>query len=389
MTATDSSTAADTRMMGIVHDALRRDLRRTREVLTSDVPTPARQREAIADHVAWMMDFLHGHHHGEDVGIYPAVRERNPAAIPLIETMDAQHQAVVPAIAKVETAAGRYRIGDHHGEGERLLATIEDLEAVLLPHLRQEEDEMMPIVSATLTGEELGRIDHELFVKAKSFVELGHEGHWLIDDLEPDRQEVVTGAVPPIPRFVLLHGFARRYRRRSAACWSTTSRAPRRVQTNGRVEVDVDAAPASVWAVAVDVTRIGEWSHECTSATWLGRATEARPGARFRGRNRSGRLRWGRVCEVVSADPWVLTWRTVPTPLYPDTSTWTIHLHERPDGGTRIEQTFHAAGPALLIRLYGIAIPAHRDRIEALTADLHRLGAIAQGETSPTSTATP
>ena len=55
----------------------------------------------------------------------------------------------------------------------------------------------------------------------------------------------------------------------------------RRVQKQGRCEVHTDAPIDAVWAVVRDVTRTGEWSHECLSVTWLGDATDARPGARF------------------------------------------------------------------------------------------------------------
>jgi len=379
MTTNGLTEPADTQMMGIVHDALRRDLCRSRAVLVAEAPPPsAAQQRALAEHMTWMMQFLHSHHHGEDAGMYPAVRARNTDAIALIDVMEAQHQAVVPAIARVDAAARDYRAGDGTGERVRLLASIDDLEAVLLPHLRQEEDEMMPIVSAALTGAELAEIDHQYFVKPKSFRELGHEGHWLIDGLDPERRHVVTRAVPAVPRFILLHGFARGYRRRAAACWGQT-RPARRAQTAGRVEVTVDAPPAAVWDVVRDVTRVGEWSHECTSVVWLDGATEAHPGVRFQGHNHASIFRWGRVCEIVTSEPWELTWRTVPSRFYPDTTTWTIRLHETPDGRTRIEQSFQGAGPKLLLRAYGIVIPAHRDRTEALADDLRRLGNIAAG----------
>ncbi len=376
MSVTESSAPADTRMMGIVHEALRRDLRRTRAVLDADAP-PRAQREAVADHLVWMMQFLHSHHEGEDAGLYPAVRARNPEAGPMIDAMDAQHQSVAPAIAEVDAAARQYRVDDQDGEAKKLLAAIDDLESVLLPHLRQEEDEMMPIVAVTLTDEELTRIEDEFFVKGKSLVELGREGHWLIDDLPPDLRGVVTSAVGAVPRFVLLHGFARSYRRRSAVRWGRSARPQWRVQPTADVAVEVAAAPADVWDVATDVTRVGEWSHECQTVTWLDGATGARPGARFRGRNHAGVFRWARVCEVVSSEPWEFTWRTVPSPLYPDTTIWTIRLHETPSGGTRIEQRYEGSGPRILFRLYGILIASHRDRTAALTADLERLGEVA------------
>jgi hypothetical protein len=64
---------ADTRMMGIVHSALRRDLVRVGLVLgTSQAAEPAR-RTALAEHLLWMMQFLHDHHAGEDDGLYPLV----------------------------------------------------------------------------------------------------------------------------------------------------------------------------------------------------------------------------------------------------------------------------------------------------------------------------
>ena len=117
---------------------------------------------------------------------------------------------------------------------------------------------------------------------------------------------------------------------------------------------------------------------------WLGGATSATPSARFRGRNHTGIFRWGRVCEIVVAEPYELVWRTVPTPLYPDSTEWAIRLHSA-DGGTRIEQTFAVIrAPKLLDVLYALIIPAHRDRTAALTEDLRRLGHVAAGSNTAT-----
>jgi hypothetical protein len=145
------------------------------------------------------------------------------------------------------------------------------------------------------------------------------------------------------------------------------------------VEVTVAARIDEVWEVVRDVTRVGEWSHECVGAEWLDGATAAVPGARFRGRNRAGLFRWGRVCEVVSADPYEIVWRTVPTTLYPDSSEWRIALTDT-GAGTTISQRFHVLrAPKVLAFLYALMIPTHRDRGAALAEDLQRLGAVASG----------
>lgn len=208
---------ADTRSMGIVHSALRRDLERTRMVLSAEPYPDAVRRRGLADHVVWMMHFLHIHHTGEDVGLWPLIRAKNPAAGALLDQMDADHRRIAPAITALEDAARAYR--DDEEARERLLAALVGLTEVLLPHLRREELEMMPVVSATITTTEYHEVEQEHFVKPKSFMELGAEGHWIIDGLGPEDREVILHVVPAVPRFILLRGFARSYRRKRDLLW--------------------------------------------------------------------------------------------------------------------------------------------------------------------------
>lgn len=151
------------------------------------------------------------------------------------------------------------------------------------------------------------------------------------------------------------------------------------VQKDSRVEVVVDATVPQVWEVISDVTRTGEWSHECHTARWLGNTEGPSPGARFRGRNRAGWARWGRTCELTTVDPpSEIAWRTVPTLLFPDSTQWRIHLQATNDGRTLITQSFTVLHtPWLLDRLYARLIPTHQDRDARLAGDLARLGAAA------------
>jgi iron-sulfur cluster repair protein YtfE (RIC family) len=366
----DPDAPADTSMMRIVHNALRRDLERARAVVTRVPPPSDRQRAAIAEHLTWMMAFLDAHHRSEDLGLYPVVRERAPGALALLDEMASDHEAVSIVIEQVRRSA--VTAGERQ-ETASLVDALDELTRVLLPHLQREEDVAMPVVSGVVTNAEWSAIEQTYNLDGRSMAELAREGHWLIDGAPADDRARVLGLVPPVPRVVLLHGYGPSYRRRSRACWN----GPRRVQREGSTAVVVDAGIDEVWDVVRDPTRIGEWSHECVEGRWVGDATEARPGARFRGRNKQGLIRWGRLCEIMRAEPHELVWRTVPTTLYPDSTEWALRL-ARVDGGTRIEQTFRVVKETKLEPLYATILPAHRDRTDALEQDLNRIGALAR-----------
>jgi Hemerythrin HHE cation binding domain len=210
---------ADTRMMGIVHGALRRDLLRAREAVGSPPYPGGRQRRALGEHVVWLMDFLHGHHTGEDAGLWPAVRERDPSAGALLDSLEQDHRRIEPAATALWAAGERYAATADDEARTALATALDDLGEVLFPHLDREVEEAMPVVSRALTRAEWDAIEQEHHVKPKSVRELGFEGHWLLDDLDPEGRDVVVHTVPAPVRMVLLHGFRRRYRRHCAAVW--------------------------------------------------------------------------------------------------------------------------------------------------------------------------
>jgi Hemerythrin HHE cation binding domain len=218
---TRSDAPADTRMMGIVHAALQRDVSRAREVLRAAPPPRDRQRVALGGHVVWLMDFLHGHHSGEDEGLWPLVRARNPAAAPLLDSMEADHARIAPEVEAVTVAARDYATTTSDGPTEVLARALDRLVEVLFPHLDREVAEAMPVVAASITDREWDAVEQKHFVKNKSMRELGLEGHWLLDGIDAEGYQIVVHTVPAIPRFVLVHGFARAYRRQAAARWGS------------------------------------------------------------------------------------------------------------------------------------------------------------------------
>src|ERR1700681_2222594 len=138
--------------------------------------------------------------------------------------------------------------------------------------------------------------------------------------------------------------------------------------------VTVAASPEAVWAVISDVTRVGQWSGECRGCVWVDGADAPTPGARFRGRNRRGGVRWSRLNEVTEVDrPHALVWRTVARAPYLDSTEWRISLAEE-GAGTRVSQSFQVLKLSRLLEgLFLLVMPAHRDRTTDLIQDLARL----------------
>lgn len=210
---------ADTRMMGIVHAAFRRDLARLEVTLKAATAPSGGRRRAVARHVLWLMEMLHAHHQGEDDGLWPLVGKRDPAANGLLDEMVAEHHAIVPAIAALRAAARRYGSAGDDSSDVELTQALDSLTALLVPHMDREVAEAMPLVAQALTAADWDAWNHKYNVKPKSLRQLGLEGHWLLDETGPADHRFVTHQVPAVPRFIMLRGFARLYRRRTTAWW--------------------------------------------------------------------------------------------------------------------------------------------------------------------------
>lgn len=107
----------------------------------------------------------------------------------------------------------------------------------------------------------------------------------------------------------------------------------------GTANIVIDRPALEVWSAIADITRMGEWSPECTGARWVGGATGPAVGAKFEGDNAvkvAGRTlkSWTTTSEVTASEP-----GTVFEFISADTTTWRYEL--LPSGaGTRVTETF-------------------------------------------------
>jgi len=104
------------------------------------------------------------------------------------------------------------------------------------------------------------------------------------------------------------------------------------------VSREIAASPEQVYDMVSDLTRMGEWSPENEGGEWLDDPAEARPGARFRGRNRHGKKSWTSVATVLEADPGRrLSFRVTVGPV--KVSRWS-YLFEPVPAGCRVTESW-------------------------------------------------
>jgi uncharacterized protein YndB with AHSA1/START domain len=147
----------------------------------------------------------------------------------------------------------------------------------------------------------------------------------------------------------------------------------------GEERIHVDAPPETVWKLLSDVERMGEWSPECYRVAWLDDASApAKVGARFKGSNRWGPMRWSMTCEVTSAEPGrEISWVTVQGDR--KLVSWTYRF-EPTESGTDVVESFDVHWLPLGPRIVEDYLMVNRDkhRSAAMAATLQRIKAAAE-----------
>jgi hypothetical protein len=122
----------------------------------------------------------------------------------------------------VTEAARAYTTTTTDAPRAALVEAVEGLVDVLFPHLDREVAEAMPVVAASITAREWDDVEQRFNIDPKSMRQLATEGHWLLEGIDAEGYDVVVHKVPPVQRFVLIHGFGWIYRRQAAARWTAS-----------------------------------------------------------------------------------------------------------------------------------------------------------------------
>ncbi len=201
-TTTPESTLADVRDMYVVHRAFRREFglipRLIRTVPAGDVA----RAEVIAQHLDMMLAGLHMHHTGEDAILWPLLLVRAAPSRELVETMQAQHEAVDGYADQIGVLAAEWRASASAVRGEQLARLVEDFRAALLEHLDLEEREILPLSARTISATEWdGMGDHGVDAMTKAQLPLMFGA--VLEDASDEERAMMLAKLPVLVRLFL------------------------------------------------------------------------------------------------------------------------------------------------------------------------------------------
>jgi hypothetical protein len=142
--------------------------------------------------------------------------------------------------------------------------------------------------------------------------------------------------------------------------------------TTGSASIVINRSPAEVWAAVADITRMGEWSPECTAARWKGDATGPAVGAEFEGDNIAkvaGRTvkEWTTTSKVTACEQGVVF-----EFLSADYTTWRYEFAAE-GSGTRVTESFSFVPRGVMGFVYKYLLGRRRMMVKGMEATLGRI----------------
>lgn len=144
----------DTQDMLAVHQVFR-DALAAAPLLVGEVAAGDAARAAqVHSFYANVLSFLHGHHSSEDELVWPLLTVRCGRAAAEVERIAAQHGALDPAIERAEVLLAGWAATPDPALGAAVQHALAQLRELLVAHLDEEEEVVLPLAAEHLTLEE-------------------------------------------------------------------------------------------------------------------------------------------------------------------------------------------------------------------------------------------
>jgi hemerythrin-like domain-containing protein len=190
---------ADSRDMVVVHTMFRKQFTAIPGLVSGVAAGDRDQVTIVADHVAWMVAFLHAHHEGEDMMVWPRLVERCPTEVePLIFTMESQHHALALALDDLAARASDWRTSAAVEDRDALAEAATELLVRIAEHLDLEELKVLSLIDSYLTEKEWKQVGGS-GLKKMSFGQLKVAFGMILDDAPPEHVQTMRDTIPRLP----------------------------------------------------------------------------------------------------------------------------------------------------------------------------------------------
>lgn len=190
------STGLDTSDMKSLHRIFREAFSLAPRLVGEAPDGDASRAALVGSYYFNVLRLLQVHHEGEDELIWPKLYERCPEKTAMVEEVAGQHHDVVPLVDISSKQAMQWSATADAEDARELLGTLGNLETVLVRHLDQEEELVLPLCSQYIGQAEWGELpSHGM----RSF---DGDKPWLVmglvrEQLSPAQRSGMEGAFPP------------------------------------------------------------------------------------------------------------------------------------------------------------------------------------------------
>jgi hypothetical protein len=181
----------DLTTMFLMHRGFRRDLEHFGRAVPATPVGDGRTWAALAQRWEEFASILHGHHTGEDAGLWPLLLERVDAAGDLegratLEAMSAEHQRIDPLLDSCAAGFQRMARAPDAAARQELARNLAAASEHLGAHLAHEERDALQLVQTHLSRDDWQRVSVEYFEKPLTTRQLMRVAAWGLQDLPPE-----------------------------------------------------------------------------------------------------------------------------------------------------------------------------------------------------------
>jgi Hemerythrin HHE cation binding domain len=174
-------------------------------LLVGGIPAGDSERVAlIANYYENILSFLEAHHDGEEQLVFPLLRQRCAGNAGLIDHLEGQHKEALRLLEEAQSSLAAWPAGDAASQ-KAAADSLEALRVMLVAHLDEEEEKVLPLAAANLSMEEWGALP------GHGMAHFGGDKIWLIlgmlrERMTDDQRAAMLAHMPP-PALDMWTGF--------------------------------------------------------------------------------------------------------------------------------------------------------------------------------------